>query len=371
MTAARIVLLACCALLCRADGPSIEQLYSEAVQLHQKGQIEAAVAKYRAVLARRPDFVPARSNLGAALARLGHLDEAIANYEQALRADPRNQAIRLNLALAYYKRAEFERAAVELVRVHSAEPANLQALYLLADCDLRLGRNKEVIALVEPAEAEHPDDRALTYLLGTALIRDGQLAKGQPVIDRIFRGGATPEANLLLGAAQLAAHDEKALATLTGALGQNPNLPGIYTLRGLARLQVSDFAGAKEDFRKALAADPNDFDANLRLGALLASDHQNDEATRHIDQALRVRPSSVEARFQRASIHVSLGRLEDACHEFESIVKDSPDFLEAHVQLAALYYRLNRREDGQRERAIVQKLTEEMRQKETKALADR
>jgi len=40
-------------------------------------------------------------------------------------------------------------------------------------------------------------------------------------------------------------------------------------------------------------------------------------------------------------------------------VKDFPNFTEAHVSLATVYYREKRKEDGDRERAIVDRLTTE------------
>ena len=89
----------------------------------------------------------------------------------------------------------------------SSIPANQQAFYLLADCDLRLGKFQDAIALVEPAYEAHPDDPAIEYILGTALIQDGQTQKGAAVIDRMMRNGDSAVASVLMGAAQLAAGD--------------------------------------------------------------------------------------------------------------------------------------------------------------------
>ncbi len=50
---------------------------------------------------------------------------------------------------------------------------------LLADCDLHLGENKEVIELLTPLRSASPDDLGIAYLLGTALVRDGRTAKGK------------------------------------------------------------------------------------------------------------------------------------------------------------------------------------------------
>ena len=44
----------------------------------------------------------------------------------------------------------------------------------------------------------------------------------------------------------------------------------------------------------------------------------------------------------------------------------SPEFLEAHISLATVYYRLKRKADGDREKALVQKLTAEREAKADK-----
>ena len=62
-------------------------------------------------------------------------------------------------------------------------------VFLLADCDLRLGDYKRAIALLDPWEKEMPNDPGRSYLLGTALIRDQQTERGGQVIDRIEEGG--------------------------------------------------------------------------------------------------------------------------------------------------------------------------------------
>ena len=79
----------------------------------------------------------------------GNYDEAIKNYKIALEQDSGNAIVRLNLALAWYKQSAYDKAADELTEVRRVQPQNMQPLYLLADCELRLGRYKDAIALVE------------------------------------------------------------------------------------------------------------------------------------------------------------------------------------------------------------------------------
>jgi Tfp pilus assembly protein PilF len=62
-------------------------------------------------------------------------------------------------------------------------------------------------------------------------------------------------------------------------------------------------------------------------------------------------------RYQIALVRMAEGKDETARNELEQIVKEAPNFSEGHVSLATIYFREKRKEDGNRERAIVQKLT--------------
>jgi len=343
----------------------LKRIFDEALAAHQAGDIETAVARYKEFLRLKPDFVAAWSNLGAVLVKAGRFAEAVPNYEKALALAPRNVPVRLNLALAHYKQAQYAEAVPELERVHGEQPENMQAVYLLADCYLRLGENGKVVGLLDPLEAKNPDDRTVSYLLGTALLRDGQTERGREIIERFMRYGDTAEIHMLIGASQLAAMDyEAALLTLKKAVELNPELPGVWSLYGQAEMENDHPGEAKKAFRRELAADPHDFDANVRLGALLRMENQLDEALPFIREALRLRPDSISARYQIASIYLAKGEPGKAVARLESVVRDAPEFLEGHVQLASAYYKVGRKEDGKRERALIMKLNAENRKRE-------
>lgn len=334
-----------------------EDLLRKAITMHQSGDIQGAIAGYRAYLKLVPGNVMARSNLGAALSRAGQYEDAIAEYRKALDVDPRNTPVRLNLGLAFYKASEIPAAADELAKAVQQQPSNRQAVFLLADCDLRLGEYKKVIQLLEPLEKSSPDDKALIYLLGTALIRDNQAARGQLLVDRILRDGDSAEARLLLGTTKMQAREfAEALVDLKKAVELNPKLPDVYSYYGLVLLSTGDMAAAADAFRKELESNPNDFVSNLQIGVILKQDQRYDEARTSFDRALRVRPGDPGVRYQLATLDLMTGKTERACSALEKLIQESPDFVEAHVSLATVYYRLKRKADGDREREIVRTL---------------
>jgi tetratricopeptide (TPR) repeat protein len=160
-----------------------------------------------------------------------------------------------------------------------------------------------------------------------------------------------------MGTAKMSVRDfPGALKDFARAAELNPALPSVHSYYGQALLATGDSANAAKEFREELAHDPNDFESNLNLGALLRQDEKYDESARYIERALRVRPADPQAEFQMASLELAGQQLQKSRERLEAIVKSAPTFLEAHVLLATIYYRLKLRTDGDRERALIAKL---------------
>jgi Tfp pilus assembly protein PilF len=230
---------------------------------------------------------------------------------------------------------------------------------------LRMGQNKDVIKLLQPSERDHLHDLAIAYLLGTALIRDNQPERGQILVDRILRNGESAEAHLMLGSAKMQVKEfAGARDEFAKAVALNPKLPDVHVLYAQSLQVTGDPDGALKEFKAELAVDPYNFDSNLEMGVLVREDQNYAEARKYLNRALEVRPGDLGARYQIATISLAEGKTDEARQELESIIKESPQFTEAHVSLASVYYRLKRPADGNRERSIVQSLTAEAQAKQ-------
>ncbi len=355
----RFVLLLLAAGAAVAQSPSPEQLFRDAVAAQQHGDNALAVRKYQELLKRYPDAIEVRANMGAALATLGRYDEAIEQYRAVL-AKKDNPGLRLNLGLAYYKKNDFAAAAREFQILRAAQPADTRVATLLGDTYTHLGQDEQAIAVLDPVEKAHPDDLAIAWLLGSALVHAGHNRAGLDRLDRVAKQGSRPEAYLLAGQTALKMNEfERARDYADGALRLNPQLPGAETLRGTVLSYLGDTQGAATALRQAVTADPNDFDAQLALGAVLHTDRDLDAAREHLQRALQLKPDSNLARYEWARLERTEGHVEAALRDMEKVVRENPSWPQPHVELAALYFRLNRREDGDRERAAFDRLTAE------------
>lgn len=358
-------------LMAAQASPDADAFFARGVKLHQAGDILGAIEAYQVALEKEPDRVDARSNLGAAYAQLGRHDEAIQHYRAVLGRVPDQVQVRLNLALALYKSNRIPEAAEELEGVVARDAGQRAAVLLLADCRSRMGNDAGVIALLGPREAEFKDDRLYAYLLGNALLRRNELLRGQGYIDRLFRGGDTAEAHLLLGVAHLKRQDRVAAVTeLQRAAELNPELPTVHSLLGRALVMAGRRDEAMAAFRRELERNPNDFDANVYVGLFLKDDNKIDEAYEYLKRAARLRGEDPAALFALGALHLASGRVDEAQKTLEKVTERVPDYRQAHVLLATAYYRQKNKEQGDRHRDIAEKLRAEEQAREPGAADD-
>ena len=355
----RIVAFLIAAGIAGAQSPNPQQLFHEALAAQQRGDDALAIRKYQEILKSYPDSVEVRANLGAALAKLNRYDEAIEQYRAAL-AKKDNPGLRLNLALAYYKKGACRDAVQQLSSLHAAQPGEVRIATLLADCYDKLGQDGKVVAVLTPLEPAHHDDLSMEWLLGSALIRTGHAREGLDRVDYVARTGNRPEAYLLAGQTALKMNEfERARDYAAAAARLDPRLPGLDTLQGTVLSYLGDTDGAAAALRKAVEANPKDFEAQLALGAVLHTTRDLEGARAHLGLALELKPDSTVARYEWARLERTEGKLEAAARDFEKVVQADPNWAQPHVELAALYFRLNRQQDGERERALYDRLTAE------------
>jgi tetratricopeptide (TPR) repeat protein len=342
-----------------AQEADLDATLARAVELHQAGDLEGASALYVKVLTAVPTAWRVRSNLGAAWAGLGRYEDAIDQYRQALQHED-DPSIRRNLAVALVKTGQLREAEAEAGRALVARPGDRDALLLLADCRLRLGETQAALDLLQPAASASPGDKAVAYLLGTALLDANRVADAQVVMDRVFRDDS-PESHVLLGSMYARRNDwPAAIGEYQKARAGNPKLPLVNFLYGEALMKErNDWEGAAEAFRAELAIDPNHYESNLLLGTLLREGGQPEEALVRLEHAARLRGDDLAVKFSLGAAYLAAGRLEEARRLLEGVAAAAPGHLPTQMQLAMLYTRLGRPQDASRARANVVRLTKE------------
>lgn len=338
-------------------------LAAKGLSLQQHGDLDRAARDYEAALHADPNQVAVWTNLGVIRVQQGQFPAAIGAYRHALKIDSAFAPARLNLALAYYKDGDLDQARQQIQTYRHGQGDDLRSAMLLADCDLRLGNNAEVIALMTPWAQKDPESLAIAYLLGTADIRAGKTAEGQQYIQQIMSHGDRAEVHMMMGDAYSHAHELKnAVAEFARAVALNPQLPQAHERLAEADLMTGDSDSALQQFQIEYKNNPNSFETSFYLGFLYKKHGSLEQARPYLERAHAMRPDAVEPVLQLGLLSYEVGQLPQARQWLEQVVKKAPKTIQAHVVLGQIYYRLHMPAQGLQERKTVQALNEERQQ---------
>jgi len=91
-----------------------------------------------------------------------------------------------------------------------------------------------------------------------------------------------------------------------------------------------------QQYRAALAKDPDDVDANIGLGNLLFDSSQWEKAVDHYGRALAKVPRNADVRVDRAIALHNLNRNDEAKTELERVTKEQPTHRNAWLNLGVI-----------------------------------
>ncbi len=134
------------------------------------GDLEAAIAKVRQVLAADPEVIEAHTMLGNMHGKAGRSREAIAAYRAALAIDPEHEGATWSLALAYRQAGLSDEARAGFERVLVLNPRASKALYQLADLAMHRGEFARAAETLERGIGQDADRAAFLVKLGEARI---------------------------------------------------------------------------------------------------------------------------------------------------------------------------------------------------------
>ena len=141
---------------------------------------------------------------------------------------------------------------------------------------LRANRPGEAIAVLEPLQADLPDDPDIAINMGGALILQRKWSKAVKILKRAVE--VSPDNVLLwtnLAAAYLGRletsgpkHQARAIAAYERALGLDPSTPNVHYHLGLIYKQQGNLSRSSAMFQRALEVNPEDRDARFWMERL-------------------------------------------------------------------------------------------------------
>jgi tetratricopeptide (TPR) repeat protein len=271
----------------------------------------------------------------------------------------------LNIALVYYRQNRFDQAIPPLESALHDEPANTQAAYLLALCNVFTDRYAAAVPLIEKLWDTHSSDLAFLYVAAVAADGAHRADLEKKAIDRMIAVGQdSAEMHLYMGKAYLSRQQhDKAINELQTAARLNPKLPFVHYYLGAALRHSGELERARAEFLADLAVEPDvalDYD---QLGAIASALSQPAEAERYFRQALRLNPDLASSQFGLAKVLRERGDTAGALQHLEAAGRLDPASASVHYLRAQVLRAAGRQTEASQEFAAAARIQKTTRDK--------
>lgn len=284
-------------------------LRQTALGLEQQGQIREAETTWRVILKAHPSDAEAYAHLGVLEAHQEHYAEAVPLYRKALALNPAIPGLRLDLGLSQFKSGTLKEA------IQTFTP------------------------LLKSETASSPEAQRLTTLIGLAHYGLGEYAAAVPFLKQTTaHDPQNLPFRLVLAHSCLWAKDYRCvLDVYHQILTLNAESAEADMLAGEAYDEMKNDAGATEEFRAAVKADPRMPNVHFGLGYLLWRLMQYEEAAAQFKEELVNNPDHPLALIYLADSDIRLTQPEPALPLLERAIQIDPTIALAHLDLGILY----------------------------------
>lgn len=314
----------------RAQGSPGAEHAARAAQLVQAGDLKAAEAEMRQAVELSPREPQYLVRLGVILGMQHRPEAAAESFESALKLDPGNLTARRHLATSQWQLGRLAAAQENLDLILKGEPGDPQALLLLSMVLIEARRYAAALAAAQTAADAMPSSYRAYSVKGLAEMRMQRF---------------TDSAKSYARAAEL-----------------NPNAPEVNLGLAMSLWAAGSVSESFERFEQGLKRFPRDAYHCLEYGRLLLKSAKPNDAAEEtravalLQAALKLNSSLSDAHYVLGDLALRKGNAEEASTHLEQAVKLDPERSKIRFALFRTYRRLGRTEDAAREEEAFQKL---------------
>ncbi len=324
------------------DSKNAEALANLGVVYFYQRDFKKASQYLRGALASDPSLTKTQALLGICQRRLGEpgADVLLEKSFAALKDKKLRIQVGMELAGIYNQQGNLDRTASVMRSLVDLDPENVEVLYMaqrvyaeLADDTL----NK--LALIAPGSAR------MQQVIAERLINAGDLQGATAhyrkalELDPHLTGVHYELAQAILAAAPNDAQPQaEAEKELGAAIESDGDSAGAECVLARIATKRADLDGAYAHYRRAVALNPGDAEAQLGLGRLLMTGEQFQEAAKYLRMAVQSDPLNGEAHYRLASALKKLQLQEEAAREFKLF----QEIKAAKANLKELYRQMNK-----------------------------
>lgn len=313
-----------------ATGP--QAAVESALRLHAAGNLAAAEAAYRGILAAHPEYPPALHLLGVALSQQGNKAEAVSLIARAIERMPAVPDFHANLALALLEHGDPHRAIPSARQAIALQSTHAEAHNILGNALKATGQIEAAVAAYQRTlqlRSDHPDAR---HNLADAFVRLGRRADADLTIQQSLAFNPRDPKSLVAHGHSLLHRRQFAEAEghFRQILQSHPNLAEAHDGLATSLMEQSRFAEAAALYRRAVELDPNHPGPHSNLGYALVSLGQVDEGVESYHRALAIRPDLPDTYNNLGNAHLAKLETAKSLEAYNRALYFKPDHTDAH-----------------------------------------
>ncbi len=199
------------------------------------------------------------------------------------------------LAQIYLQESNVDRAVEVLESYLKAQPADGQALVLLASANMAQGRNAKAASLMQEA-LRSKDAPEFRTVLGLSFLGGGQMSQAVTELETAFKQdpGQTRAGTALAAMYLRGGQNVKAAQVARQLVQRQPGNAALQDLLGMALAESGDLAGGRAAFEQAVKLDPALLAPKLHLARMDISARKLDAATTRLDALMATNDKDVD-----------------------------------------------------------------------------
>ena len=266
---------------------ALQELFDQAIALHQGGNLAEAERLYSQVLVMEPASFAPRHMLGVIRFQQGQYPQAIELIAGALKLNPQVAEAWINLGHVQVVAGRPDEAVASYRRALVLSPGESAVLSALAGVLWQLGRQDDALECLGQLLTLRPGDMELRHRRADMLREMKRFDQALKDYDAVLAVHPDLAETLTNRGATLSemGRSEEAMQSLDRALALRPDLPAALSNRGFTLRALSRFDEALQSLNRALEIEPDHVPALAVRGKVLSEMNRLEESFRDFRRA--------------------------------------------------------------------------------------
>lgn len=315
---------------------------SRANRFYDAGQFDRAEIEYIGVLRNDPANSQAYGRLGLIYYEQGRLQRAMFFLSKGSEMSPNDLNLRVKLGFIYSSAGQVTQALAQANFVLEKKPQDDEAPLLLAETATQ-PKAIETVRQRLQTMARNGDRAAIEVALGNLALRERDLAAAGAAYKKAQALEPKSSAvNAALAALAWAQGDLKQAETFFKAAADASPVRSPRRMQYVRfKIQTGDLAGARTALAALIQAAPDYLPASMVLAEIAAAEKKYDECAALLDKALALDPDNFDALLFQGQLDLARGEPEKAVTHMERMTRVYPQVARVHYQLGTAYAAVN------------------------------